>query len=114
MTMHSLYFLSYALILTISGLVMVSAYYSRFKRDGAPVNYGLLAVVFGGALAMWTGVAVTEYVYNPNVINAGFSIVLLATWTGAACTGLANKFSRKQPKARKRPTIRKQYATGSY
>jgi len=114
MTMHSFYFLSYALILTISGLVMVWAYYTRFKRDGVPANYTLLAVVFGGALAMWTGVAVTEYVYNPNRVNAGFSLFFLVSWISGAISWQVNEFSKKQPKTRKQPTLRKQFATGSY
>jgi len=108
MTMHSFYFLSYALILTLSGMVMLSAYRTRMKREGTAVNHTLLAVVFGGALFMWTGVAVTEYVYNPNMVNAGFSLFFMAAWVAAGITWQVKTF------AGKRPTAERQFATGSY
>ena len=95
MTIHSFYFLSYALILTIAGVVMAWAYYSRFKNEGTPVNYTLLTGVFAAALAMWTGVAVTEYVYNPNVINAGLTKFFAAAWIGSVSTWQVNAFLKK-------------------
>jgi len=95
MTMHSFYFISYALILTFSGIVMASAYYSLNKREGAPINYKLLAVVFGAALAMWTAAAVTEYAYNPSRITAGFSILFLTTWIGVGVNWQLSEYMKK-------------------
>ncbi len=60
---HSLYFLSYAVLATIVGIVAIFAQYTRYKNEGTPFNTTLLRVIGAFAMSMWTGVAVTEYVY---------------------------------------------------
>lgn len=60
---HSLYFLSYAVLATIVGIVALSAQYTRYKNEGTPFNATLLRLIGGFAMSMWAGVAVTEYVY---------------------------------------------------
>lgn len=82
--MHSIYFLSYAVISTVSAVAMAWAYYVRFKRDGAPINYTLLLLISIVALAMWTGAALTEFAYNVSPATAGFASFFL----GIAFSGL--------------------------
>jgi len=62
-TMHSLYFLSYAIFATIVGLIALSAQYSRYKNEGVPFNATVLKVIGAFSLSMWTGAALTEYAY---------------------------------------------------
>ncbi len=75
--MRSIYFLSYAVITTISAMTMAWAYYARFKKDGSPINYSLLTLVSVVALAMWTGAAFTEFAYNVSPATAGFAAFFL-------------------------------------
>jgi len=65
MDMHSLYFVGYAVIATIAGIVLVKAQYSRKQREGTPVNFKIIKVVFGFALFMWTGAAFAAVYYDP-------------------------------------------------
>jgi diguanylate cyclase (GGDEF)-like protein len=75
--MHSIYFLSYAVISTVSAVTMAWAYYARFKKDGSPINYTLLLLMSIVALAMWTGAALTEFAYNFSPATAGFAAFFL-------------------------------------
>ncbi len=93
--MHSIYFLSYAVILTVSAMVVASALYSRSKNEGTPINYKLFMGVSGVALAMWTGAALTEYAYEPNTTNAGFVVFCLAIWLIAGFAWQVNVFMKK-------------------
>jgi len=65
MDMHSLYFVGYAVCATIAGIVMVKAQYIRKKREGTPINFKLIKIVFGFALFMWTGAAFAAVYYTP-------------------------------------------------
>lgn len=64
MDMSSLYFAAYALIATIVGIVAAQAQYTRKQREGKPINYTVLKVIFGSALAMWTGAALAAVYYT--------------------------------------------------
>jgi len=92
MSMHSIYFLAYASILTVTVMVMGWAYYSRFKAYGTPVNFGILALVSVFALAMWTGVAISEFMYNRNATNTMFSMFFMVSWVSAGAYWQANGF----------------------
>ena len=61
--MAAMYFISYALIATIAGLVIAQAQYARLKNEGTPVNAKLLKVVAGVALVMWAAAGVTNIAY---------------------------------------------------
>ena len=84
MTMHSFYFISYASILTVADIVATWAFYCRLKNYGTPVNYSIIGLITASAIAMWTGVAFTEYVYNPGTISGGFTIFFIVLWMTAA------------------------------
>lgn len=64
MDAHSLYFVGYALIATIGGVVVAKAQYIRKKREGTKINFGLLKVIFIFALLMWTGAAFAGVYYT--------------------------------------------------
>jgi len=64
MDMHSLYFIGYALLATVGGIVIVKAQYIRKQREGKKINYGILKAVFGFALIMWTGAALSGVYYT--------------------------------------------------
>lgn len=64
MDMHSLYFIGYALFATVGGIIIAQAQYSRKKREGKKINYTILKVVFGFALLMWTGAALSAVYYT--------------------------------------------------
>lgn len=75
--MHSLYFIGYALMATVSGVVIAWAQYSRKKTEGTPMNFTLLKVIFGVALAMWCGAALASAAYTTTTTTtaiAGFAI----------------------------------------
>lgn len=58
--MATIYFLSYALIATVAGLVIAWAQYSRMKNEGVPMNFKILKAVTGTAVAMYAGAALTS------------------------------------------------------
>lgn len=62
--MHSIYFLGYAVMATIAGLIIAQAQYSRMKTEGTPMNFGFLKVVSGIALFMWTAAGLTSVAYS--------------------------------------------------
>lgn len=62
---------------TISGMVITWAQYSRNKSEGVPVNFTVLKVVFGVALAMWAGAALANVAYTQTTTTtavAGFAV----------------------------------------
>jgi len=83
------------MVITLAALIMAHGFYLRYKRDGVPVNYRLLAVVSGAGLAMWTGAAVTEYVYNPDTISAGFVAFFVTIWLSAGIAWQVTAFIKK-------------------
>jgi hypothetical protein len=95
--MHSIYFIGYGGFITASALLMAAAFYSRFKRRGTPINYTSLALVSGLALFMWTGAALTEYVYNPSAVTAGFVIVALAVWFSVGVVWQVKAYLKRHP-----------------
>lgn len=80
---HALYFLIYAMLLTVSGVVMAASYYLRHKHEGASINYKLLVVVALLGHTMWTGAALTTYVYEPDSMTAGFVVAAFSIWLAA-------------------------------
>jgi len=68
MDMSSLYFVAYALIATLAGTVIAQAQYARKQNEGKPINYTVLKVVFGFALLMWTGAALSAVFYTESHI----------------------------------------------
>lgn len=66
--MAAIYFLSYALIATLVGLVMAWAQYSRMKDEGIPMNTKVLKAVSGTALAMYAGAALTGLAYSTGAV----------------------------------------------
>lgn len=81
--MHATYFLSYAMLITVSGVVMAVAYYLRLKHEGAPVNYKLLGILAVVGHGMWTGAALTMYAYEPGPMTAGFVVAVFSIWFAA-------------------------------
>jgi len=74
---HGLYFVGYASMATISCLIIAWAQYSRKKSEGIPINYTVLKVIFGVALAMWAGAAMANFAYTQTTTAtaaAGFSV----------------------------------------
>lgn len=61
--MHALYFLGYAVMATIAGLVIAQAQYSRKKQEGTPVNFGILKAVGALSIFMWLAAGVTSVAY---------------------------------------------------
>jgi|GEM_PF-7088590 len=61
---HSLYFVGYAVFATVGGIVIAKAQYIRKQREGTPINFKILKVVFGVALFMWTGAALAAVYYT--------------------------------------------------
>ena len=82
MSIHSLYFLIYAVLATIVVVFMAWGYIHQNRKDGSPINYTLLEAVFALAMAMWTGVAATEAAYNTNVVNIAITIFFTLVWIG--------------------------------
>ena len=80
MTIHSFYFVFYAVLATFCAVAMAHGYYLRYKREGISANYTLIALVSCAALAMWTGAAVMEHVYNPTATTAGLVRFFLGVW----------------------------------
>ena len=66
---QALYFLSYAAIATIGAVITTLAMYSRQKSEGAPMNFNVLKVIYGFAIAMWVGVAFANVAYNLTTTN---------------------------------------------
>ncbi|MBL4888389.1 MAG: GGDEF domain-containing protein [Candidatus Lindowbacteria bacterium] len=95
MDMHSLYFVGYALIATIAGIVLVKAQYSRKKREGTPVNFKIIKVVFGFALFMWTGAAFAAVYYTSSTtataIAGAFTGIVLTVFFGWQINGVIRK-----------------------
>lgn len=86
MDMHSLYFVGYAVTATVGGIVLAKALYIRKQREGKPINYGLLKVVFGFALLMWTGAALSAVYYTDShtalTVSGIFIGVILSLFFG--------------------------------
>jgi len=57
-----MYFVSYALIATLGGLIVGWAQYKRKKAEGAAMNRTLLMAIAGIAVAMWAGAGITAIV----------------------------------------------------
>ena len=93
MSIHSLYFLIYAVLATIVVVFMAWGYISQNRKNGAPINYTLLEAVFAVAIAMWTGVAATEAVYNTNVVNIAITLFLALVWTGTGILLLVTRLT---------------------
>ncbi len=81
---HALYFVIYAVLITVSGVVMGASYYLRNKNEGAPINYKLLQIVALLGHTMWTGAALTTYVYEPNSMTIGFVMAAFSIWLAAS------------------------------
>lgn len=64
MEYRALYFLSYAAIATLGGIIAVVAMYNRQKNEGVPMNFTILKFIFGFAAAMWVGVAFANAAYS--------------------------------------------------
>lgn len=62
--MHALYFIGYAVMATIAGLIVAQAQYSRKKTEGIPVSLGILKAIGMVALFMWTAAGVTTVAYS--------------------------------------------------
>ena len=59
--MAAMYFVSYALIATLGGLIAGWAMYARKKSEGAPVNLTVLKAISALAIALWIGAGVTTF-----------------------------------------------------
>ena len=80
MDMHSLYFVGYAAMATVSGLVIAWAQYMRQKNEGIAINYTVLKVIFAVALAMWAGAALSSAAYATSTTTtavAGFVVGII-------------------------------------
>lgn len=62
--MHALYFLGYAVMATVAGMVIAQAQYSRMKTEGTPMRFGFLKAATAVALFMWTAAGVTSLAYS--------------------------------------------------
>ena len=62
--MHALYFISYASIASVAGLLIAQAQYSRKKSEGIPMSLGFLKAVSAVAVFMWTAAGVTTIAYS--------------------------------------------------
>lgn len=95
MDMHSLYFVGYALIATIAGIVLVKAQYSRKQREGTPVNFKIIKIIFGFALFMWTGAAFAAVYYTSSTtataIAGAFTGIVLTVFFGWQINGVIRK-----------------------
>ena len=61
--MHALYFIGYAVMATIAGLVIAQAQYSRQKTEGTPMNFGFLKAIAALSVFMWAAAGVTSIAY---------------------------------------------------
>lgn len=61
--MHSIYFLGYAVMATLAGVIIAQAQYSRMKTEGTPMSFGVLKVISGIAVLMWAAAGVTSIAY---------------------------------------------------
>lgn len=95
MTIHSFYFVFYAVIATFAAAVMAHGYYIRYKREGVPANYTLVALVAGVALAMWTGASVMEHVYEPSATTAGLVRFFLGVWLSVGVAAPVYAFTKR-------------------
>ena len=62
--MHALYFIGYAVMATVAGLIVAQAQYSRKKSEGIPISLGLLKAISAVALFMWVAAGVTTAAYS--------------------------------------------------
>lgn len=62
--MHALYFIGYAVMATVAGLIIAQAQYSRKKTEGTPMSLGILKAVGMVAVFMWTAAGVTTVAYS--------------------------------------------------
>lgn len=74
---HSLYFISYAAITTISAIIIAWGQYARYKSEKIPFNFTLLWVLVGISLAMWTGAGLVVFAYEPKPGTAAFAAFFL-------------------------------------
>lgn len=84
---RSLYFIMYAVILTISAGIVFLAMYRRQINEGVPINYNVLKALFGISAALWLSVAFSNLFYNRSTTNAsvaafsiGMIFSLIAAW----------------------------------
>ncbi len=62
--MHALYFIGYAVMATVAGLIIAQAQYSRMKKEGTPMSFGFLKAVAAVAVFMWAAAGVTSIAYT--------------------------------------------------
>ena len=67
---HGIYFISYAAMATIAFVIVAMAQYKRKKSEGIPINFNILKIAGGIAIAMWTGAALTSATYTTNPTTA--------------------------------------------
>lgn len=63
MDAHTLYPMFYAMTALVSTCVVGFAMHTRHKRDGIPVNWGLLKALSAVTVAMWSGTGVIAAMY---------------------------------------------------
>ena len=100
MDMHGLYFIGYAVCATIAGIVIVKAQYIRKEREGTPINYKIMKVVFGVALFMWTGAALSAVYYTEShaalTISGIFIGVILSGFFAWQINAVIRKIQRDE------------------
>lgn len=64
MHVHALYFIAYAVMATVTGLVIAQAQYSRMKTEGTPMNLGFLKATGAVAAFMWAAAGITNVAYT--------------------------------------------------
>ncbi|MCR4377193.1 MAG: GGDEF domain-containing protein [Rhodospirillales bacterium] len=79
MEQHSIYFLSYAGMATLGGIISAWAMYGRQKNEGIAINFNVLKAIFGFAFAMWLGVAYSNLAYNVTPTNAAIVAFFMGT-----------------------------------
>lgn len=62
--MHALYFIGYATMASVAGMVVAQAQYSRKKNEGTPMSFGFLKAISIVAVFMWTAAGVTTVAYS--------------------------------------------------
>lgn len=65
--MAAMYFLSYAVIATIAGLVIAWAQVERKKAEGTPMNFKVLKAVSATAVTMYAGALLTTFAVSVGI-----------------------------------------------